>query len=307
MNKLKCFGREHVIANTSPMPGNRAFVDRTGRKYHTPDGNVIARHYHGYNEGRATWWCEVEDMPGNFVLKPTYALSPRLEVSVESVAVQSPLTGKVRKEKPETMEEWKNIVSDIRFGGHPVFWHDDDFWISTKGIKEVSEYFYNRIQNACSIKPARDLGYLPQGVRGRVPGFVKLTNMQRRLEGKYRKVGKGAAPLLEMTRNLEALKKNYALLALAKREEVIEQAPAPQVTVSVEVDLREHSLKIAKEFYEEKGIAANDEMIRSMQDAICRKFWTSKMKRRIMVNAEDLNSCFDAETKLDAVLKIIQK
>lgn len=307
MNKLKCFGREHVIANTSPMPGNRAFVDRTNNTYRFKEGTVTVKHYHGYHDGFPSWWCEVDDMPGNFILKRSLDLSPSRKIESKAVQLKSPLTGKVRDVEITTMEEWQSAVKELEFGGMPIFWDNGDFWIATKGFRQIGSNLYVRLAGKCLLRDAADFGYVPQGVRGRTPRYAKYQSIKNALAGKYRQFGKSCDELFRVYRTLDALKRSYATISIAKRDEVVEQAaPAPQVNVSVEVDLREHSLKIAKEFYEEKGIAATEEMIRSMQDTICRKFWTSRLKRRIMVSAADVDSCFDAETRLDAVLKFIQ-
>uniref|UniRef100_A0AAU8GFY1 Uncharacterized protein n=1 Tax=Salmonella phage vB_SEnST11_KE23 TaxID=3161174 RepID=A0AAU8GFY1_9CAUD len=313
MNKLKCFGREHVVANISPMPGNRAFIDRTGRKYRVQEGVVIVRHYYGYNQNRASWWCEIEDMPGNFVLKPSYILSPRSEVEAPKLSVKSTLTGKTRIEKPSSMEEWHNITKELTFGGHPVLWKNGDFWLSTKGIKDVSEQLYWRVRDKCNIKSCREFGYYPKGTKGRTPGFVKLLAVQSCLDGRYNQVGKAAAPLLEAYRRLDALKKQHAVLSIAKREEVIEQRveqPVPkevqQVAASFEVDLREYTMKITKDFFMEKGITPTEEMLNTMSKELGLKFWRTSLKRRVLVDPKDVDGCFDAEMKLDAVLKLIK-
>uniref|UniRef100_A0AAU8GFE5 Uncharacterized protein n=1 Tax=Salmonella phage vB_SEnST11_KE22 TaxID=3161173 RepID=A0AAU8GFE5_9CAUD len=313
MDKLKCFGRDHVVANISPMPGNRAFIDRTGRKYRTKEGVVTAKYYYGYHKSSTSWWCELEDMPGNFVLKPAYILSPRVQVEAPIVSVKSALTGKTRLEIPSSIEEWHNVVKELSFGGHPVMWKNGDFWLSTKGVKNISTYLYGCIQQKCGIKPAHEFDYFPQGVMGRTPGFVKLLTLQSCLNGKYKRVGKAASPLLETYRRLDALKKQHAVLSIAKREEVIEQRveqpvqkEVQQVAASFEVDLREYTMKITKDFFMEKGITPTEEMLNTMSKELGLKFWRTSLKRRVLVDPKDVDSCFDAEMKLDAVLKLIK-
>ncbi|QXL90490.1 hypothetical protein [Salmonella phage NINP13076] len=314
MDKLKCFGRDYVVANTSPMPGNRAFIDRTGRKYRTKEGVVIARHYYGYHKSSTSWWCELEDMPGNFVLKPAYLLSPRMQVEVPIVSVKSALTGKTRMEMPSSMEEWHNVVKELSFGGHPVMWKNGDFWLSTKGVKNISIYLYGCVQQKCGIKPAHEFDYFPKGVAGRTPGFVKLLTLQSCLNGKYRRAGKASATLLETYRRLDALKKQHAILSIAKRDEVVEQEveqvaaeDLQQIKASFEVDLREYTMKITKDFFEDKGITPTEEMLSAVSKELGLKFWRTNLKRRVLVNPKDVDGCFDAEMKLEAVLKLIKK